>query len=257
MPRASHKGASGGREASERTHILWPQLCLTPVDQQNPHIREGDITDSHVHIGLNLCAQSIQRRSIRSQQRCHRQGVQKGRQGGHGVSVGVRRMLHYWTGAAAQWDWVSCHYLLVPTTCCWAFCVTSSVEPLSCFSKQGVHSRDRRQDIQTDKGHGQCEAIPEDSARWGFPGGAASLASMHESWASFHSVPAATIHKSITVQRWLLNCTPLVRFSNRSGRGRSQCHRAVLRHRQDHVLHLRAHIPYQRRWRAENGTCGT
>lgn len=88
-------------------------------------------------------------------------------------------------------------------------------------------------------------------------GGAGSLASMHESRASFHSVPAATIHKSITVQRWLLNCTPLVRFVHRSGRGRSQCHRAVLRHRQDHVLHLRAHIPYQRRWRAENGTCGT
>lgn len=105
--------------------------------------------------------------------------------------------------------------------------VASGSEPLSRFSKQRVHSQDGRQVVQTHKGHGQREAIPEDSARWDSHREAQLQPFMHKSW-----------------DRRPLNLAFFVRSPVHSGRSRSQCHRAVLWHRQDHVLHLRAHIPY-------------
>lgn len=56
-------------------------------------------------------------------------------------------------------------------TCYWVFLGHFQFWAAVLFSKQRVHSWDRRQNVQTHKGHGQREAIPEDSAWWAFPRG--------------------------------------------------------------------------------------
>lgn len=72
-------------------------------------------------------------------------------------------MLHYRAGAAAQWDWVSAvfnrtHPGHTDIMKYWLIILI--------LTPQRVHHRDRRQDVQTYKRHGQREAIPEDATRW-------------------------------------------------------------------------------------------